>query len=146
MALLKRSDVPSLFSNSLLSDFFFDDDRFFNLPWARRQSMPAVNIRESDQSYEIDFAAPGLTKKDFKIDVNNGILTVSAEKEAEKETKEDSYTRREFEYTSFSRSFNLPENVKDEDINARYEDGILKLTIPKKELKANKPKKAIEVK
>jgi HSP20 family protein len=108
--------------------------------------MPAVNVRETDKSFEIDLAAPGFTKKDFNLSIENGYLIVSAEKNEEKEQKEDNYTRREFGYQSFSRSFNLPTNTNEEDINARYEDGILKLSIAKKALPDAKQKKSISIK
>jgi len=127
-----------------LSDFF-DNDRFFDSDLLKKQSMPSVNVKESDKDFEIDVAAPGLTKKDFKISVDNGVLTISSEKEEEKEEKEKDYTRREFSYNAFSRSFSLPENVNEEDIRAMYQDGILKLNVAKKNITVSKVKKAIEV-
>ena len=108
--------------------------------------MPAVNVKENDKFYEVELAVPGLSKKDFKITAESGILTVSSEKTEEKEQKEKDYTRKEFEYSSFSRSFTLPENVNEEDIKAAYEDGILKLSIAKHQMSQPKAKKAIEVK
>lgn len=129
MALIKHSDWPML-GGSLLSDFF-DDDVLFNRPMGRR-SMPSVNIRETDKAYELEMAAPGYSKKDFNISIENNMLTVSAEKKEEHEKKEHHYTRREFGYESFNRSFNLPANTNEEDVNARYEDGILRLSINKK--------------
>jgi HSP20 family protein len=131
-------------SGSWLSDFF-DNDRFFDSDWVKKQSVPAVNVKESDKGFEIEVAAPGLTKKDFNITVDNRVLTISSEKEEKKEMKEEEYTRREFGYTSFSRSFTLPENVSEENINALYEDGILKLQLSKKALPKEMTKKAIEV-
>ncbi len=144
MTLIRRSEWPSTLGGSLLSDFF-DDDRFFNSPWLTARSMPAVNIRESDRSYELELAAPGYNKTDFNIEIDNGLLTVSAERKEEKEQKEDNYTRREFGYSSFSRSFNLPTNTNEEDINARYEEGILKLSIAKKGEEQGRSRKAITV-
>ena len=145
MALVKRSEWPSLLSGSLLSDFF-DGDRYFDADWLRKQSVPAVNVKELDNQYEIDLAAPGLTKNDFNITVDNGILTVSAEKHDEKEEKDKNYTRREFSYSSFARSFALPENVNQENIDAHYENGILTLKASKKNQAKEVKKKAIEVK
>lgn len=107
--------------------------------------MPSANITESEKEYLIELAAPGLTKKDFKVENNNGVLTISAEKKEEKKESEGGYTRREYSYNSFSRSFTLPENSKADHIDAKYEDGILKLTVPKKELTPVKPKKEITV-
>lgn len=145
MTLVKRSEWPSLLSGSLLSDFF-DGDRYFDADWLRKQSVPAVNVKELDNQYEIDIAAPGLSKNDFNITVDNGILTVSAEKREEKEEKGKTYTRREFSYSSFARSFALPENVDEETIDAHYEDGILILKVNKKKQTKEAKKKAIEVK
>lgn len=145
MSLMKRSDWPSTLGGSLLSDFF-DDDRFFNTPWLGGRSMPAVNVKETEKAYEVELAAPGYDKKDFNISIDNGLLTVSAERREEKEKKEDNYTRREFGFTSFSRAFNLPMNTNEEDVQAKYEDGILKLTISKKDGIQGKAKKAIQIK
>lgn len=144
MSLIKKTDWPSLMNGSLLSDFF-DNDRFFDADWLRKQSVPAVNVKETEKTFEIEVAAPGLTKKDFHISVDNGMLTISSEKQEEKEEKDKNYTRKEFSYSSFSRSFTLPENVNEEDVKAYYEDGILKLHVAKKMIGTAKPKKAIEV-
>lgn len=130
-----------------LSEFFgpnlFDVDTDF--PFAQLGSnVPRANICESNKEYTIELAAPGLTKKDFKIQSENGMITISAEKEEKSESK-NGYTRTEYSFHSFSRSFTLPENSKPENIQAKYEDGILKLIIPKKEVTALKPKKEIVV-
>jgi HSP20 family protein len=143
MSLIKRSDWPAL-GGSMLTDFF-DDDRFFNSPWAGGRTIPAVNVKETDKNYEVELAAPGYDKKDFNIAVENGLLTVSAERTEEKEKKEDNYTRREFGRSSFSRSFSLPANTNEEDVNARYEDGVLKLAIAKKQESNGKSRKAISI-
>lgn len=145
MTLIKRSDWPLLVNGNLLSDFF-DNDRFFDSDWLKKQSVPAVNVRETEKNFEIEVAAPGLSKKDFKITVDNGVLTISSEKKEEKEQKEKDYTRKEFSYSSFSRSFTLPENVNEDDVKANYEDGLLKLNVAKKVIVQPKAKKAIEVK
>ena len=141
MALIRHSNWPTL-GGSLLSDFF-DDDRFTSP--LLRGSTPAVNVKETDKSFEVEVAAPGFNKKDFTISVDSGLLTVSAAISQENEKKEDTYTRREFGYTSFSRAFNLPVNTNEEDIQAKYEEGILKLSIAKKKTPEAKPKKAIEI-
>jgi HSP20 family protein len=143
MSLMKRSEWPT--RGSLLSNFF-DDDRLHNSPWLRGESMPAVNVMENEKNFEVELAAPGFEKKDFNISLDYGVLTISGEKKQETERNEENYTRREFGYTSFSRSFNLPENVSEDDIRASYENGVLKLTIAKKQLQPSKPKKAIEIK
>ncbi len=114
--------------NSLMDSLFFDDDRFFN---TRSWNLPAVNVVESDNSFELELAVPGMKKEDFIIEVNEGILTISSENEMEKEVEEKNYTRKEYSYNSFSRSFTLPKNVNAEKIEARYENGILHMFLPK---------------
>jgi HSP20 family protein len=139
MSLLKRNNGGYFPFRSLMSDFFDNDgfvfDKFFN-----NESMPAVNISESEKGYEIELAAPGMKKDDFKVKVENGVLVISAERKEEKEEKKKNYTRQEYNYSSFSRSFTLPENAKEEDLHAKYEDGLLRLTVGKKEAVASKTK------
>ncbi|MFM1969112.1 MAG: hypothetical protein RL152_489, partial [Bacteroidota bacterium] len=94
---------------------------------------PAVNVKETDKAYEITMAAPGLDKNDFKIDVNGSLITISAEREKSDEEKEEGYTRKEYNYSSFSRSFSLPEDTLSDKIDANYVHGELKLMLPKKE-------------
>lgn len=146
MTLLKSPLLPSLFTDKWVSDFF-DNDRFFDADWMKRiQVVPAVNVKELEKSYEIEMAVPGMKKKDFNINIENGVLTIFTEKKEEKEEKEDTYTRKEFNYSSFTRSFNLPENINPEKVEARYEDGMLRIMIAKKALTPEKPVKMIEVK
>jgi HSP20 family protein len=144
MAIVKRSEWPTL-GGSLLTDFF-DDERFFNSPWLRGQNLPAVNIKENDKNFEVEMAAPGFDKKDIQIALDEGLLTISAEKKEENEKKEDRYTRREFGYTHFSRSFNVPGSVTEDDIQASYENGVLRLMINKKPEPESKPRRSIEIK
>lgn len=144
MTLMKRSDWPSLMNGNWLSDFF-DNDRFFDSDLLRRQSLPAVNVRENEKNFEIEVAAPGQTKKDFKVTAENGVLTISCEKKQEGERKENGYTRREFAYSSFSRSFILPENADEDDVKATYEEGILRLQVAKRAMSSSRHQKAIEV-
>ena len=101
---------------------------------------PAVNVAEDEKKFEIEFAAPGMHKEDFKIQVDKGMLTVSAERKEEKEEMKKNYTRQEYSYDSFSRSFNLPENAKEDDIKATYEHGMLKVDIAKKAVTVSKAK------
>lgn len=132
------SDFPALFSS------FFDDDWFdADSRWLSR--VPATNIKEKQDAFMIEMAVPGMSKKDFHINVENGVLTVSTEKEDESNEDKKHYRRREYNYRAFSRSFSLPETVKAEDIQARYEDGLLKLNIPKKEEVKKVPKKEISI-
>lgn len=93
----------------------------------------AVNIKEDDKNYFLEFAAPGFEKEEFKISAENSLLTVSAEKKTENNEESNGYTRREFAYSSFQRSFNLPENADSDNIKAAYKNGILNVSIPKKE-------------
>ena len=140
MAIVKRSNNGGLMNYSTLLSDMFDPDKFFTNDLLADNFMPAVNVSETDKNYEIELAAPGYKKEDFKVDVSNGILNISAETKMEKEEKGKDYTRREFAASSFSRGFSLPENEKQEDINAKYENGILKLSVDKKKIEA--PKKA----
>jgi len=145
MALVRNSNWPILEGSS--SSDFFDDDRFQYSPWLRRQSLHAVTVKENEKVYEVELDAPGFNnKKDFNISIDDGLLTVSAESRTQNEKKEDHCARRELGYSSFSRSFNLPANTNEDGIHVKYEDGILKLTITKKNIIAHKPKKSIEVK
>ena len=143
MSLVKRADWPH--GNSLLADLF-DDDRFFASPWLSGRNMPAFNIKENEKNYEVELAVPGYDKKDFQISIDNGVLTVSGEKSEETEEKEDNYTRREFGYSLFSRSFNLPTNINEENIDAKYADEVLKLTIAKKQESSGRSRKQISIK
>jgi HSP20 family protein len=148
MSLIKRNENYPAVSN------FFND--FFNrdwLDWSNRNfsetntTLPSVNIVEGGDSYEVNMAAPGLEKKDFKIELNNGVLTISSEKKAENETKNGKqFTRKEYSYQSFSRSFTLPDTVESEKISAKYENGILKVVMPKKEVAKTKPVREIGIK
>lgn len=123
---------------------FFDDDWTRDL-FAREKSPIAVNVVDNETSYEIEIAAPGFNKKDFKIESENGILTISAKTEKEEEEKKKNYTRREFSSQEFSRSFTLPENAMKDNISAVYEDGVLRLML--KKVKAKLPdKKVIAIK
>ena len=131
MSIIKRNNGGLMPFRSLLSDFFEAEDLSFDRLW-NKNSIPAVNVSEQDKNYEIELAVPGMHKDDFKVKIENGVLTISAEKKEEKEKKEKNYTRQEYSYTSFSRSFTLPENAKEEDIKAHYEDGVLKLSVAKK--------------
>lgn len=114
-------------------------DEFFNLPnvWngepTENYFMPAVNVHETTEGYHVELNVPGRNKEDFKINLDNNILTVSFEKKESKEQKEYKTIRREFSYQSFKRSFTLDEKVNAENIQAKYDNGILKLFVPKKE-------------
>jgi len=108
-------------------------------------SLPAVNIVESKEDYRIEVAAPGLNKDDFKINLENNVLTVSSEKEDKHEENDEKVMRREFSYSSFSRSFTLPQTVNSEKIKASHKDGILQVIIPKKDEAREKPSREIKI-
>ncbi len=115
--------------------------------WGKTMTMPAVNVTEDKDVYSISVAAPGLEKKDFDIDLEGNMLTISAEKEEEKEGKDELMTRREYNYSTFTRSFTLPEAVTTDKIEATYDGGELKVILPKKEeAKKVMPSKHINIK
>jgi HSP20 family protein len=147
--LLRRNATlfPSL--PSLLEDFF-------NRDWADSTSangnysatLPSVNVRETNEDYRIEVAAPGMKREAFKVELDNNVLTISSQQEDNRENydEKENYTRREFNYQSFQRSFTLPENkVEGEKISARYADGILYITVPKKDEAKVKPVKQISI-
>ena len=138
--LRSRNTWPSLveeFFNGEVFPKFFDADT--------QHSIPAVNIVENKDEYRIDVAAPGLNKEDFKINLENNVLTVSSEKEEKREKKDELYMRKEFSYYSFNRSFTLPMTVDSEKIKATQKDGILQILIPKKEEARVKPMREIKI-
>lgn len=134
-----RSSWPSLFDNAWMERIFNAPlDEFFNL--GKVMNVPAANVSETDKEFLINMAAPGLEKKDFKIETIDDLLTISAEHEKEEKESNDRFNRREYNYSSWSRSFILPENCNHNKIDAAYKNGELKIMIPKKEIK--EPKKA----
>jgi HSP20 family protein len=120
---------------TLFDEFFRPrEERFGNVGlWGKQLTMPSVNIIENKDDYKISVAAPGLKKSDFIIDVDGNMLTISCEKEESKDEKDARHTRKEYSFSSFSRSFTLPDEVFKDKIEAAYEDGVLKLVLPKKE-------------
>ncbi|MDP3469753.1 MAG: Hsp20/alpha crystallin family protein [Daejeonella sp.] len=125
---------------------FFDNERFFDIfPKELVNRTPSVNIIENGKKFKIELSAPGLKKGDFQIDIDNNILTISAEKEEDKEEENEQFTKREFSYSSFSRSFILPESVDNNQVKAKYEDGLLKIDIEKKEDAKQSRKKQVKV-
>jgi len=122
----------------------FDDD-FFPVVSNRTSSMPAVNIKENEKNYTLELAVPGMDKKDLKIDINEDVLTISSETNNETEEEKDGYKRKEFSYSSFCRSFYIPDNVNKEKIGASYKDGILTVEIPKMEEEKSKITKQIKI-
>ncbi len=133
---------------SVLDDFFKPWNEWFDNGglWGRTMNVPAVNITENETEYQVSLAAPGLKKDDFKIDVDGNMLTISSEKEESKEAKDKKITRKEYNYSSFSRSFTLPDEINREKIAATYEEGLLKIALPKKEEVQKQSAKQITVK
>lgn len=132
--------------NDGLKSFLSNDD-FFNSDFFEDDSlMPAMNVKEHEQDFEIEFAAPGFSKKDFEVTIDDNMLNICGEKQKDTEEKEGDYTRREFSYNSFKKSLRLPKTVNTEqDVKASYKNGILKLNLKKKEEAKEKPKKVIEI-
>ena len=142
MNLIRRTSNP-LFP-SLLDEFFGSDTPFSAL--SNRSHVPSVNISETDTNFELALAAPGKTRKDFNVELDDHVLTVSSEPKHEDESKTDQYTRREFRYDNFQRSFRLPETVDTAGIKAKYDNGILTINLPKHEEAIPEHKKQIEIK
>jgi HSP20 family protein len=128
----KKMKLVRFNNQPMLSDIFEGFERRFFYPFNYEGSMPAANITENEMSFQIELAVPGMTKQDFKINLENNVLTVSSEKESEKSEEAKSYSRKEFTFGSFTRSFTLPKIVETEQIKASYENGILKMELPKK--------------
>lgn len=146
--LVKRNSFFPTFPN-IFNDFFdkeFSDWTSSNFS-PTQTTLPAVNVKESDDNFVVTMAAPGMEKKDFKINLENNLLTISSEKENDKVEEKGKYTRKEYSYQSFTRSFGLPQDIVDSGkITAKYENGELQIVIPKKEEAKPLPPKSIEVK
>ncbi|KIA85862.1 Hsp20/alpha crystallin family protein [Flavobacterium sp. AED] len=147
--LVKRnSSLPTL--NTFFDDFFTKDV----FDWSDKNfatigsNLPSVNLKETDDKLEVDLAAPGMKKEDFKVEIDNNMLMISSEKEETKEEsrKKDNYLRKEFNYQSFYRSFYLPEYIDESKVEASYKDGILHVAIAKKENGKKKIHKTIAIK
>ncbi|MFW5820399.1 MAG: Hsp20/alpha crystallin family protein [Bacteroidota bacterium] len=157
--LIKKEEIAmtlARLSDSMFPSFPSFIDRFFEgdlMDWNNRNfagtnsTLPAVNVKENDNEFQIEVAAPGMKKEDFKLNFDNGRLTISSERTDEKQEKDgDKVTRREFSYQSFQRSFNVPEEMVNADkISAKYKDGILHISLPKTEEVKPKPAKEIKI-
>jgi len=136
--------IPSFFDDMLTRDWL-------NWPLGHNTnngSVPAVNIKETNDAYELEVAAPGMSKEDFRVELDNNMLVISAEKEHKNEEQDEkgNYARREFSYQSFTRTFSLPERmVKGDQIAAKYKDGILHISVPKTDEAKVKPAKQIQI-
>ncbi len=146
MKLIRTSNSNPAHMNSLMSDFF--NDSFLNWPgssWNQR-SLPPANIRETEDHWSIDLAVPGMKKEDFEIELDDDVLNISASVENKQEEDDKNFSMREFSAMSFKRVFRLPENkVKGDKIEARYENGVLSLLLPKREEAKPQPVKRIAI-
>lgn len=147
MSIIKRNRETFPFSG-LFDDFF--NRELYN--WGNTNysssgtTVPSVNIRETADDFEVEVAAPGMNKSDFKVQLDGNTLTISSEKESRNDSNSENYTRKEFSYQSFQRSLVLPKDVVDDQkIRARYENGLLMLTIPKREEVKQKPPRMISI-
>lgn len=146
MSLIKRK-------NDTWFPMVFDD--FFTPEWfgdtvTRKspvKSVPAVNIKETNENFYVELAVPGKNKEDFNIEVDNDVLTIASENKEEHEKKDDKgrYTRREFSYSAFKRAFTLPDTVNTGAIDATYKDGVLSVSLPKKEMAVTQPKRSVVI-
>ena len=140
LARINKSYVPAYW------DDFFNDNFFNQLNSTNcKGNSPAVNISEDEKGYTIEVAAPGIARKAFNLEIENDVLTISTEKKESKEENKPNFLRREFNYQTFKRSFQLPETIDQEQIKASHDAGILTLTIPKKEEEVQKAPRQIEV-
>jgi len=142
---LESKSINNFFDDFITKDLFDWTDRNFA---ALGSNLPSVNLKESDKKIEVELAAPGMKREDFKVEIDNHILRISSEKEEKKEevSKKENYTRREFNYQSFSRTFNLPDTIDENKIEANYKDGILHVVIDKKEGTQKRTLKSIPIK
>lgn len=146
MSLVKRTNenwLPSIFDDMFKTDWLGGTTNVNSIG----VSIPAVNILENEESFEVAVAAPGKTKADFNIELDNDVLTISAEAKSESETTEKAgrFTRKEFNYSTFKRAFSLPETVDSTKISANYENGVLNIMLPKKEEAKVQAKRMIEI-
>ena len=132
--------------SSWIDDFFgINESPLISSNFNTGITTPMVNIKETTDSYIVEMAVPGMKKSDFEISIENKILSISAEIEIKEEDNTDDYSRREFGFSSFKRTFTLPETVDDAKINASYSDGILNVHIPKKEEAKQKPPRTVKI-
>jgi len=142
MAILKRNNQVFPALTSWFDDFFADDmDVFNNYP-----TVPKVNIKERKKDFVLELAVPGMKKEDFNLDLDNNILTISAQAKDEKVEEDGNYTKKEFHYSEFKRIFTIPEAADSDKIDAEYKNGLLKIIINKKPEAQAKPAKKISIK
>ena len=151
--LAPRNLFPSFFdddnfnlpSRLMDSDVWSLPSRAFNTPFFRNTAVPAVNIKDNTKSFDLELAVPGFKKEDLRVKVDGDVLTISSEKKKESEEDKNGYTRREFSYSSFQRSFQVPANTDADNVKANFVDGILKLSIPKTKALPEKNGKEVRI-
>lgn len=131
--------------SSMVENFFSPDFPSVFDSVVKGTAVPAVNVSQTDTAYNVEMAVPGMKKKDFNVEVDGDVMTISCEKEDEKEEKDKKYTRREYSYNAFSRSFVLPKGVKTDNVKAQYTDGVLRIELPKTEVEKKKANKVIAI-
>lgn len=141
----KRNRLYPDLLDDFFNDGFFDAVPFAALAKTNGAFVPGANVIENSDNFIIELAAPGLDRNDFKVEIKNGILNVSSEKQEEHEEEGKNFRRREFSFAAFNRSFALPDNLLEDKIDAKYQNGILKLTLPKKEAGKTATAKQIKV-
>ena len=146
MSLIKRNEanwLPSVFDDMFKTDWLGGTTNVNSIG----TSIPAVNIQETEESFSVEVAAPGKTKEDFNIELENDVLTISSEDKKENETTEKNarYTRKKFSYRTFKRAFSLPDSVDSEKISAQYNNGVLEILLPKREEAKVQAKRMIEI-
>ena len=146
MSIIKSTPKSLTGRRNWIENFLSETEDFLKgWDWNPANDVLAVNVKEEEKNFLIEVAAPGMKKEDFKIELDNGVLMISAKNEESKEEKDNGYVRREFSYQDFQRSFWLPESVNANDITAQYEQGVLKLTVPKLSLPAPSNAKSIKI-
>ncbi|MCH4823535.1 Hsp20/alpha crystallin family protein [Gramella lutea] len=146
MSLIKRNEtgwLPSVFDDMFRTDWLGGTTNVNSIG----TSIPAVNIMETEDSFNVEVAAPGKTKEDFNIELDNDVLTISSEVKKENETtdKNGRFTRKEFSYSTFKRAFSLPDSVDSAKISASYNNGVLEIALPKKEEAKVQAKRLIDI-
>lgn len=146
MSLIKRNEanwLPSVFDDMFKTDWLGGTSNMGNIG----TRIPAVNIQETEDNFMVSVAAPGKSKKEFNIELDNSILTISSEEnESQQSTEENGrFTRKEFNYNNFQRAFTLPETVESDKISASYENGVLEIMLPKKEEAKQQAKRMIQI-
>ena len=145
MNLVKRNNPNAAALFPSLLEELFRPDWMGGVQNGNTLNVPPVNIRETETTYEVELSAPGKSKEDFNIELDENVLTISSEQKNESKTEDGRFTRKEFSYSSFRRAFTLPETVNEDEIRASYDNGILRISLPKREEALPKPKRSIDI-